>query len=238
MRRRSGRRSAFLLVAILALMGGGLFAAATYVPPFYKQAEFESDQIEFGSESSRLMTRVNDLSNDITAKPEWGATFEARELNCFLHEYATEVNARLGGHIHTPRMSFDGDRVRLGVRSGTGLFSLIFWIELRVWLVKSEPNCLAVEISSIKAGLIPIAGQSILDRVTEAARASNVDVAWYRNNGKPVGIFRLFTDQSRRQPKQIRAVQIREGQLTIAGRTAPEGTTAPAGVDPLFGGRD
>lgn len=238
MRKRSRRLSALLLVSILTAMGGGLFAAVTYVPAFYKQTEFEPDHLEFGSQSSRLMTRVSDLSNDISTKPEWGASFEARELNCFLHEYASDVNARLGGHIHTPRISIDGDRVLLGVRSGTGFFSLIFWIELRAWLVKSEPNCLAVEISSIKAGLIPIAGQSILDRVTEAARESNIEVAWYRNNGKPVGIFRLFADQSRRQPKQIRAVQIRDGHLTIAGRTTPEGTSIPAGIDPTFGNRD
>lgn len=238
MRRRYGRRSAMLLLAILTFIGGALFAAVTYVPPFYTQVETELDSVDFASQSSRLMTRISDLSNDIVSKPEWGETFEAREVNAFLREYMTDVNARLGGTIHTPRVSIEGDRVHLGVRSGSGFFSIVFSIELKVWLVKTEPNCLAVEITSIKAGLLPIAGQSVLDRVTEAARSSNIEVAWYRNNGKPVGIFRLFADQSRRQPKQIRALQVRDGKLTIAGRTTPEGTSATMGVESQFGGRD
>ena len=208
------------------------------LPHFYAVTEHETDLLEFGSQSSRLMTRVTDLSNDINLKPEWGATFQTDELNCFLHEFSAEVNGRLGCRIHTPRISIDGDHVYLGVRSGRGFLSTVFWIELRAWLVKSEPNCVAVEIQSIKAGLIPIAGQSILDRVTEVAHDSNFDVSWYRNNGKPVGIFRLFTDQGRRQPKQLRALQIRDGQLTLAGRTTTEGTGIPAGIDPAFGSKE
>lgn len=238
MRRRSGRKSFLLLLCIFLFAGSALGAALKYVPQFYATSENETDLLEFSSQSFRLMTRVTDLRNDINLKPEWGATFETGELNCFLHEFAAEIKDRLGCRIHTPRVSIVGDHVYLGVRSGTGYFSTVFWVELRAWLVKSEPNCVAVEIESIKAGLLPIAGQSILDRVTEAAHDSNFDVSWYRNNGKPVGVFRLFTDQGRRQPKQLRALQIRDGQLTLAGRTTTDGTGTPAGIDPAFGSKD
>jgi hypothetical protein len=235
MRRKTGRRSALLLLVILTTAGGALAAALKREPDFYSAAESETASVEISSQSSRLMTRVQDLINDVNTKAEWGATFTANELNCFLHEYAREVNERLGGQFHTPRVHIDGDRVRIGVRSGRGFASGVLWIELRAWLVASEPNCLAVEIASIRFGLIPITEQSILDRITDVVWQSNVEVTWYRHQGKPVGMFRFFADQARRLPKQLRAVQIRDGQLTIAGRSSVDNPLAPAGVGPNWG---
>jgi hypothetical protein len=83
--------------------------------------------------------------------------------------------------------------------------------------------------------LIPITEQSILDRITDVVWQSNVEVTWYRHQGKPVGMFRFFADQARRLPKQLRAVQIRDGQLTIAGRSSVDNPLAPAGVGPNWG---
>jgi hypothetical protein len=102
-------------------------------------------------------------------------------------------------------------------------------------LVQSEPNCLAVEIMAIRAGALPLGLQSILDNVTDVARESNIDVSWYRHEGKPVGLFRFFADQGRRPPKQFKAFQIHDGKLTVAGKTTLEGSGIPAGAVPLFG---
>ena len=235
MRRKTGRRSALLLLVILTSAGGALAAALKREPAFYTAAESETASVEIASQSSRLMTRVQDLLNDVGTKPKWGATFSANELNCFLHEYAREVNERLGGKFPTPRVHIDGDRVRIGVRSGHGFASGVLWIELRAWLVASEPNCLAVEIASIRLGMIPVTEQSVLDRISEVVWQSNVEVTWYRHHGKPVGIFKFFADDSRRLSKQISAVQISDGQLTIAGRSSVDNSLAPAGVGPNWG---
>jgi hypothetical protein len=234
MRRRTGRRSAILLVVLLTTAAAGVAAALKYEPPFYVAAERAAASVDLATQSSRLMTRVQGLANDVATKAEWGATFEADELNCFLEEYARELDDRLGGTAHAPRVSIAGDRVSLGVRMGTGVCSSVVWVTLRAWLVRAEPNCLAVEIESIRAGAIPVSGQSILDRVSEAARGSHVEVTWYRHGGKPVGLFRFFTDQGRRTTKQLRAVQIEDGRLRVAGRTATDAVGLPA-AGPSYG---
>ena len=234
MRRRTGRRSALLLLALVTLAVGGFAAALKYEPPFYVAAERAAASVDLATQSSRLMTRVQGLSNDVATKAEWGATFEADELNCFLEEYARELDERLGGTAHAPRVGIAGDRISFGLRMGTCPFSTVVSVELRAWLVKAEPNCLAVEIESIRAGAIPVAGQSILDRVSEAARESHVDVTWYRHGGKPVGLFRFFTDQGRRTTKQLRSVRVEDGQLRVAGRTATDTVGVPA-AGPSFG---
>jgi hypothetical protein len=234
MRRRTGRRSAFLLIVLVTTAGVIVAGALKYEPPFYVAAERAAASVDLATQSSRLMTRVQGLANDVATKPEWNATFEADELNCFLEEYARELDERLGGTAHAPRVAINGDRISLGVRMGSGLCSSVVWVELRAWLVRVEPNCLAVEIESIRAGAIPVAGQSILDRVSEVARGSHVDVTWYRHGGKPVGLFRFFTDQGRRTTKQLRAVRVEDGQLRIAGRTATDAVGVPA-AGPSYG---
>lgn len=234
-RKRSGWWKSLLLLATIVVAGaGGLAAALKYEPAFYIALEAGPDRVNGSNASSRLVTRVQDLVNDARSKPEWGATFSANELNCFLDDFDGDVRARFGPSFRNVRTCMAGDRLRLGVRWGEGTFSTILWMDLACWLVQSEPNCLAVQVETIRAGLIPVSSQSILDRITEAARDANVDVTWYRHGGQPVGLFRFFTDQLRRSPRQLRTVQLSDGTLTIAGRTTLEGQSAvPAGAVPV-----
>lgn len=233
-RRRTGWWSLLLLALVALAATGALAAALKYEPAFYTAAEAEPDRLTVSSQSSRLVSRVQDLINDAHAKPEWGATFTANELNCFLDDFDADVRTRFGQSFHNARVCLAGDQLRLGLRWGEGRLSTILWLDLACWLVQSEPNCLAVRIDTIRAGLLPISSQSILDRVTEAAREANVDVTWYRHDGKPTGLFRFFSDQVRRTPRQLRTFRLSDGQMTIAGRTSVDGPQAvPAGAIPI-----
>jgi hypothetical protein len=127
----------------------------------------------------------------------------------------------LPGHCHDPRVAIDGDRLKFGLRYGSGLWSTVLWVELRAWLVKSEPNCLAVELVAIRAGAIPVNSQAVLDGITDAARDSNIDVSWYRSNDRPVGLFRFYADQLR-PTTQILSFRIENGGLSVGGKSQVE----------------
>jgi hypothetical protein len=223
MRRRSKLLAAALLLGTLLVAGGVLGAMLKQVPAFYREAAAGSHQQS--ERSSALMTRVQDLQNDIRTKPEWSASFAAGDLNCFVQEMICErPGGLLPGDCHSPRIAIDGDRIFLGFTHGEGFWSTVAWVELRVWLPKHDTNVIAVEIASLKAGSLPVSGQSMLETIREAVHDANVELSWYRHDGNPVGLFRFYADQIR-PATQIHTLKVADGHITIAGRTRLETTS-------------
>jgi hypothetical protein len=71
---------------------------------------------------------------------------------------------------------------------------------------------------------MPISTQSLLERVGDVGRQSNVDVAWYRTNGHPVALLRFGTDQPR-TTVLLDTVKLQPGSMAIKGH-AIESTAA------------
>jgi hypothetical protein len=224
-----------LLLLLLGAVGGVLASVLKHEPGFYNTVTTEPGE-NSGEKASQFLTRLQDLKNDIRSKADWGSTFRADDLNCFFHENFGETNGfvkLLPKSCHSPRLVIEGDRVKLGLRYGEGFWSTIVWIELRAWLVKNETNLVAMEICGLKAGGLPVGGQTLLDSITEVAHDSNVDVTWYRNNGNPVGLFRFYAGQLR-PSTQIHTFRIVDGSVIIGGRTRIDTTqNTAAGLTPI-----
>jgi hypothetical protein len=221
MRRRSKLLAVLLLVAGLAAAAAAVVSTARLEPVFYARAGAPADW-ETRERAARLLTRLQDLKNEVRSKAEWGDTFTAAELNAFFAENLCSrdgLGAALPEKLHAPRVAIDGDRVKIGFRYGHGFWSSVVWVEFRVWLVKDEVNLAAVEVCDLRAGRLPLGTQSILDAVSEAAREWNIDVTWYRNDGNPVGLFRFFADQPTTPPTQVLTLEAADGKVTVAGRS-------------------
>jgi hypothetical protein len=108
--------------------------------------------------------------------------------------------------------------MRLGVRYGTGLFSTVMTLELKLRVVPGQMNVLAMEIVSLQAGALPLSTGTLLDYITQAARRENIDISWYRHDGHPVAIMRLQADLNR-PTFQFDRIKIQAGSMTIAGRS-------------------
>lgn len=219
-----------LLLLILSTASGVLGWFAKREPQFYTAAACPADY-DTREKASRLLTRVQDLKNDIRTKTEWGETFTAEELNCFFAEMMAangSFASLLPRGFHSPRVGIEGDRLKLGLRYGEGFWSAVVWVEFRVWLVADEVNLMAVEVCNLRVGRLGVGAQSILDAISETARGSNIDVTWYRHNGNPVGLFRFFPDQPR-PASQVLTLEVRDGKIVIAGRTV---TDMPSPVAP------
>ena len=84
------RRPFFVAVGLLMVALGAAFgillSLAKSEPAFYKAAVSEQADWETHQRASQLLTRVQELQNDIRAKGEWGDTFTEDELNCFFAE--------------------------------------------------------------------------------------------------------------------------------------------------------
>jgi hypothetical protein len=233
------RRQLFLALALLlttaALVFGGLLSAAKKEPAFYAAANQPGD-FDTHERSARLLTRVVDLQNNIRSKDEWGDTFTAEDLNAFFIENLGpkgRLVEALPKGFHSPRIAIEGDRLFLGVKYREGFWSTVVWLELKVWLVKDEPNVAAVEVCGLAAGRLPFGSQSILDKISDVARESSIDVTWYRNKSNPVGLFKFFAKQPR-TTSQVLTLEVKDGKIVIAGRSFLEGAPAvPVGVTPV-----
>lgn len=221
------RKSVLLTLGLIVSAAGGTAAVLGSLlkqePEFYAEVP-EAARVDSTERMSVLVTRVQDLKNDIRSKPDWGASFRADDLNCFFREAMTDrtgLAALLPPGCSAPRVSIDGDRIRLGVRYGCGFWSTVVWVEMRAWLVKNDVNVIALELCGFHAGGLPISCQSLLDAITEAAHDSNVDVTWYRHDGNPVGLFRFYADQLR-PTTQVQMFRVADGTISVAGRTRIE----------------
>lgn len=221
MLRRSRFKSLFILFGGLGLACAGLLTLAKREPDFYHRAP-NPDEYDTRERAAQVLTRVQDLKNEIRSQSEWGETFTAEDLNCFFVENMGKkggLASLLPQKVHSPRVAIDGDRLKLGFKYGDGFWSTVVWVELKVWLVKDEPNLVALEVCDLRTGSLPVGSQSVLDSISESAREWNIDVTWYRNGSNPVGLFRFFANQAGQAGSQILTLQVAEGKIMVAGRT-------------------
>ena len=219
------RRRSFILTALLVIGGlgataTGLIYAAKREPEFYSQTPCAMDW-ENRVKAGKLVTRVQDLKNDIRSRQEWGDTFTAEDLNCFFVENMGKkggLSGMLPSKCHSPRVAIEGDKLRLGFKYGDGFWSTVVWVELKVWLVAKETNVVAVEVCDLRAGGLAIGSQTILDSISESARDSNIEVTWYRSKSNPVGLFRFYADQPR-PSALIRTLEVKDGLVTVGGKS-------------------
>jgi len=220
----SRRRPLFMAIGLLLLVllvGTGVFAYLIKTEPAFYSAAAKGEDFETRDKAYLLLTRIQELKNDIRTTSNWGESFSAEDLNCFFSEMMTEKGNYTGllpERFHSPRVAIDGDRLKIGFRYGHGFWSTVIWIELRVWLVAEETNLMAVEVCHLRAGKLGIGTQSILDSIGDAARGSNIDVTWYRYNGNAVGLFRFFPDQPR-PASQLLKLEVADDKIVLVGRS-------------------
>ncbi len=219
-------RSVIVTVSCL-LLGVGLLATVLvgllrYQYRWYKLASLppgESRKVtaqEFVTEFAGLWD---------TAEPEWYAHFSDVQINSYLQEGfregGFEARSLPDGHVSDPRVAFDNERIHLAFRYGSGLFSTVICIDLRLWLVPQERNVLVLELEGFHAGALPISTRSVLEKISEFAKGGDkgIGVTWYRDqqSGHPVAVLR-FQDDKPKPTIELLAVQPEPGYITIRGR--------------------
>jgi hypothetical protein len=229
------------LGALFALSLGLTAALAGLVrhePERYARAPMPEELVERQLRSREFTERLFALINAINSDREWDEQFSDEQINSYLEdEFVRSGMDRklLPEAITRPRVAFGADTVRLAFRYGSGAWSAVISIDLRVWVPNCEPNVVALELQSFHAGALPISTQSLLERVAEVGRQSGIDVSWYRTNGHPVALLRFGTDQPR-TTVLLDTVKLQPGSLSVKGH-AIEAGAARAMLPPPEGGQ-
>jgi hypothetical protein len=85
---------------------------------------------------------------------------------------------------------------------------------VRPWV--SEPNKLALEISGVKAGALPLPLDSVLKKIEGQIQSRGWRVEWRQTAGNDV----LVIDFSRGDKKRsiLKSVQVADGKVRVSGR--------------------
>jgi hypothetical protein len=222
------KRTIFLLTgAIILLLGGlgtGLAFLVFHEPAFYRRCSIEPGSAR-KTLSKACFTRFCYLISCIRegigdGKDEWAVEFTQEQLNAFFEEdflNLPEAEELKRKGMSSPRIILEPDRIRLAFRYGNDRWNSIISFDVRVWLAPKEQNVIAIEILGRHAGALPISAQWLLDSLAEQFRDSrNVEVTWYRHEGKPVALLHLQSDRPR-ATFQLRRLVVDQGRLTIVG---------------------
>ncbi len=218
MRRRSWVWAILLFVAAVAAISGVLFTLLKQQPAFYTRAEVAAPRPNDAERASYLQTRLSELQAEVFAEESWGMQFTQDDVNAFLRQDPANnnlVEPWLG--VTAPRVEFSGDRIRLAARTGSGLLSTVVSVELRAWLIADEPNTVAVEVVSLKAGALPLPERMVMDRVTAFGADNKATVTWFRSNGRPVAVVRWLSNLSR-PTTLLQTVAVADGSVSVGGR--------------------
>jgi hypothetical protein len=216
--------SLLILLSVLGAVAGALAVLLKQEPEFYRREMAVGSSLDDQSRAIDMLVRAGNLQDNVFRSTEWGETFTAEEINAVLRENLTRRNAlttAMFGELQDPRVAIEDDILKLGFRYGTILGTCVISLELRFWLVQNEPNTIAIEIVSLRAGAIPLNKQWPMDYLSDAARSQHAEMTWYRHGGNPVGLCRLFVDRPQRDSR-VGGIEVRDGRLTIFGKHVTE----------------
>ncbi|MCX7701686.1 MAG: hypothetical protein N2039_12490 [Gemmataceae bacterium] len=222
MRHRRNLRDGLIVVSLLAAILLVVGMLLRIEPASYREvAAPEGEQRrELSAEFTKRFRHLMDAVGN--GEEQWSETFTTDQINSYLAEEFFRVQPfHLPEDIHSPRVSIEPDRLRLTFRYGRGFWSTVITVDLKIWLVAQEVNLLAVEILDVRAGVVPLAVQSILERIAENASSWKAEVTWYRHGRNPVALVRWQPDQPN-PPIVMEQFELLEQQLRLGGRsTAP-----------------
>jgi hypothetical protein len=218
------RRSFLLALGLVVVFSVGVAAVLVglvrHEPSQYSRPpmpdEPEARQLGEREFKRKLFALIDAIHGD----REWDEQFSDEQINSYLDDEfvrsGVDKQFLLPEGITRPRVMFGTDTIRLAFRYGSGAWSTVISIDLRVWVPGCEPNVVAMELQGFHAGALPISAQSLLDRVAEVGRQAGIDVSWYRLNGHPAALLRFGTDQPR-QTVLLDTVTLQPGSLAVKG---------------------
>lgn len=205
-----------IILAVLTATPGVVWLSLTYQPSYYRAMVLQTPEQRQGR-ARKFVAQGLQLRNDICNEPTWEAVFSDQEVNAWLAEdLVTHFADHLPPEVHEPRVLFELDRIILAFELRQGSINSVITVVARPRVPAG--NTVELTLEKIRAGILPVPADGVLDRIVEYARYMGVDVEWMRREGYPVILIR-YKPNLQRDDIELEEVQIRTGQLRLAGRS-------------------
>jgi hypothetical protein len=218
--RASSRRRRIVVIGsiLLALIAApvGIWLSLTHQPNFYRmlvrvpRGQLEAKAKHFVASSLRLR-------NDIRNERSWEAVFTDQEVNAWLAEdLVTHFADQIPPEVREPRVAFEPDRVTLAFQLDQGPIRSVIWVVAQVRV--PEDNVLALTLEKIRAGVVPISAERIIEPLTAQAVEHGLDIRWTREDDMPVALIR-YNPAHGRSDVVLERLTIRRGAIRLSGRS-------------------
>src|SRR6056297_921306 len=220
-------------LACLGLLVGLLLACLAYwalhqtqaVPDFYEQAVLHPPE-KTAEIRQTMEAEVEQLQQSVQRTGSWSATFSDDQINAWLETALSAVFPKLLPRgVSDPRVVVEDDRVLAAARYRDQRIETVVSCEVRITLT-DEPNIMALRIENLRAGALPLPLGRFVKKISQEVSNSDIEVRWDQeeDNATPVALVTVPSEHESyvRKPVIVESVELRAGELTLAGHTGPE----------------
>jgi hypothetical protein len=216
--RKASKRLLWIGMVVSALVGipVAVWLSLTYQPSYYRAMVLQS-RTQRAGKARKFVAQSLQLRNDICNEPSWEAVFTDQEVNAWLAEdLVSHFADQLPPEVNEPRVLFELDRITLAFQLRQGGVQSVITVVARPRV--PEGNTVELTLEKIRAGILPVPADNVLDRIIEYARCHGIDVEWTRREGYPV-VFMRYRPNFERDDVRLEELQIRTGQIRLTGRS-------------------
>ena len=170
-----------------------------------------------------MLQQATTLHNDLHRIGRWRQVFKEETINGWLAVDLPRNQANLLPHgMHDPRIAIGPQGITLACQVERGGFHAVVSLEVSAFL--EADDVLGLRVHEARLGAIPWSFRTVLDKISDAARKSNVDIRWRQADSDPVALIKMASVGSeRKQIIHIDTIQLKEGELVVAGTTQAAG---------------
>ncbi len=216
-------RFASIAIVVLGLVAAaiyGIYRASQQVPAFYADAiSIPAEAQE--KESDLMLQQVTTLHNELQVKGTWRQVFKAQTINGWLAvDLPRNLPTLLPKGMHDPRVHIapPPQGITMACQVERGILHGV--VSLQISAFVESDDVVGLRIHKARLGAIPWSFRSVLDKIADAARKSNVDIRWRQADSDPVALIKIPSARGdRKQIIHIDTIRLEDGALVVAGTT-------------------
>lgn len=215
-----------LAVAAALITSWWAWSQANHVPEFYKRARNQSGSVGEIARSA-LKHDVDRARKDAAKNQFWRASFSEEEINAWLQAELPERFDRLYTHgVSEPAIALENGQLLAAARYTSKRWDMVVSCRLTVEMTE-EPNLLAIALSDLKAGALPLPLEPFVRRISKEAAMGDLEVRWDFTDEGPIALVTIPQDDDQYvlRPLVIEVVNLVAGQLQLAGRSGKQAST-------------
>jgi hypothetical protein len=204
------------ILGILILLPLAVWVGLTRQPDFYARQVAIPVEVR-KHDAQKFVAHGMRLRNAIMNEPRWEAAFSDQEVNSWLAEdLVTHFADQIPQGVHEPRVVFEPNRATFAFQLDQGPVRSVVWVVVSARM--AEQNVLALTIEKIRAGVMPIPAEKLLEPIAAHARARGLEIRWEQDGDLPVALIR-YDPNAKRSDVVLEKLEILDGQIRLSGRS-------------------